>query len=71
MQSYEKMDKDIESLHRSEIGAAKIEGPSPNNLPVTLSNPALLDGFISSKSVCTVLVVVVWTESAFLAILSC
>ena len=50
LQSLGKTDKDIERLHRSEIGAAKTEAPSLSNLPVRLSNPALLDGFISSES---------------------
>ena len=66
MQSSGKMDKDIERLHRSVYRAAKTEAPSLRNLPVRLSNPALLVGFISSKSFCTVLVVVAWRENAFL-----
>ena len=57
------MDKDIERLHRSEIGAAKTE---IRNLPVRLSNPALLDGFISSESCCTALVLVALRENVLL-----
>ena len=58
MQSSGKMDKDIERLHRSEIGAAKTEAPSLRNLPVRLSNPELSDGYIFFKSICTALVAV-------------
>ena len=59
------MDKGIESLPRSEIGAAKTEAPSLRNFPVRLSDPTLLVGFISSKSFCIVLVVVGWRETLF------
>ena len=65
MLSSGKMDKDIERLHRLDIGAAKTEAPSLRYFPVKLSNPALLAGFISSKSFCTALVVVGWRENYF------
>ena len=70
MKTHGKTDKDIERLHRSETGAAKTEAPSLRNLPVRLSNPALQDGLISSKSFCTALVIVAWRENAFLPRLS-
>ena len=53
LQSSGKLAKEIERLHSSITGVAKIDAPSLRNFPARLSGPAAFEGLIPSRSLRT------------------
>lgn len=53
LQSSAKRDKEIERLHSSVTGVAKIDAPSLRTFPARLLGPAAFEGFFPPKSLRT------------------